>query len=74
MFPNAELERQYVIERYKDRLREADHWRLGESFARPTWLDRQRCWLLCRLGGWLIRTGQRLQASGSLSTRLLERV
>jgi hypothetical protein len=67
MLPNVELERRYGVERYRDWVREADQWRLGGSFIRPTWLTRQKCWLLCRLGSWLIRMGQYLQANGSLS-------
>lgn len=31
---------------------------------RERWLSRQRCWLLCQLGGLLVALGQRLQQYG----------
>jgi len=77
MLPNADLENRYRIERCKDLRREADRWRLEKSCARPTWLARQRCQILCHLGGGLIRVGRYLQATGSLPARpahLLKRV
>ena len=77
MLPNAALDSPIRIEQYKDLLREADRWRLAKLFARPTWLARQGCQLLCLLGGGLVRAGRYLQAIGSLPARpahLLKRV
>ena len=61
MLPYFEQIRLYGFELRKERMREADRWRLLSSPTRPTWLARQGCRLLCRLGGQLIRAGQYLQ-------------
>jgi hypothetical protein len=53
--------RLYGLELRRERMREADQWRLCSSSIRPTWLARQGCRLLCRLGARLIRLGHYLQ-------------
>ena len=63
MSPYFEQIRLYGFELRKERMREADHRRLVSASARPTWVARQGCWLLCRLGGQLVRVGKYLQAS-----------
>ena len=57
----VELWRQYGQECHQDRMREAAQWRLGSLCARPSWLTRQGCRLLCRLGARLVRAGRHLQ-------------
>jgi hypothetical protein len=46
----------------------AANWRLVQSARRgwSGWLDRQRCWLLCRIGQVLVWSGRRLQRYGAL--------
>jgi hypothetical protein len=63
MSPYFEQIRLYGLELRKERMREADQWRLSCASVHPTWLARQGCRLLCRLGGQLIRAGQYLQTS-----------
>jgi len=63
MSPYFEQIRLYGLELRKERMREADHWRLVSASAHPTWVARQGCRLLCRLGGQLVRVGQYLQRS-----------
>ena len=46
----------------KERMREAELWRLCSTSINPTWLARQGCRLLRRLGSRLVRVGQHLQA------------
>lgn len=43
--------------------RDATIWRLlRQRGRRPRhWLARQRCWLLCQVGRWMVRLGQELQ-------------
>ena len=57
----VELWRQYGHECYQDRVREAAQWRLGSLCARPAWLTRQGCRLLCQLGARMVRVGRYLQ-------------
>ena len=45
----------------KERMREAELWRLYSAYIQPRWLTRQGCQLLCRLGAQLIRVGRYLQ-------------
>jgi hypothetical protein len=61
MSPYSEMIRLYGLEQSKDRMREAEQWRLLPSSIHPTWLARQGCRFLCWLGGRLIRVGQYLQ-------------
>ena len=61
MSPYSEMIRLYGLELRRDRMREADQWRLLSASIQPAWLARQGCRLLCRLGGQLIRAGQHLQ-------------
>ena len=62
MSPDFELIRLDGLKLYREqRMREADQWRLLRTPTRPTWLTRQGCRLLCRLGGQLIRVGQYLE-------------
>jgi hypothetical protein len=62
MLPDFELIRLDGLKLYREQqVREADQWRLLSTPTRPTWLARQGCRLLCRLGGQLIRVGQYLQ-------------
>ena len=61
MSPYFEMIRLYGLEQRKERMREADQWRLCPPSTHPTWLARQGRRLLCRLGGRLIRVGQYMQ-------------
>ena len=62
MSPYYEMVRLYGLNLRQTRMREADQWRLTSASGHLTWLARQRCRLLCRLGGQLIHVGQHLQA------------
>ena len=53
--------RLYGLEQTKERIREAEQWRLCLPSTHPTWLARKGRRLLCRLGGRLIRVGQTMQ-------------
>jgi hypothetical protein len=59
--PYFEQIRLYGYELRKERMREAARWRYVAASAHSTWLARQGCRLLCRLGSQLIRVGQYLQ-------------
>lgn len=63
MSPCFEQIRLYGLELRKDQMREAEQWRRISASAHPTWVARQGCRLLCRLGGQLVRFGQYLQRS-----------
>lgn len=60
------------------RIREAQRW--AEScrllrqadLAQTGWLTRQRCWLFCQLGRWLVALGRRLEQYGLPSSSPFE--
>ena len=60
----ADLEKRLHDQRRQEAVQVAENWRqlrLARK-QRPTWVTRQGCWLLCRLGRLLVALGQRLQA------------
>jgi hypothetical protein len=61
MSPYFEQVRLYGLELRKERMREATVWRIRSQSIHTTWLARQGCRLLCRLGAQLIRVGEYLQ-------------
>ena len=61
MSPYFEQIRLYGYERRKEQMRQAEQWRILPASARSTWLTREGCRLLCRVGGQLIRVGKYLQ-------------
>ncbi len=55
------------------RLRAQQHRLLRQALKnRQRRLSRQRCWLLCQLGGFLVGLGQRLQQYGQPQTLRLK--
>ena len=54
-------------QRRADERRDAEVWRLlqlGKCRPRP-WLASKGCWLLCQVGRWMVRLGQRLERAGT---------
>ena len=59
------VERDAEMRLQEARLQAQKHRLLRQALAnRERWLSRQRCWLLCQLGGFLVGLGQRLQQNG----------
>lgn len=61
-------------EKIAERLHQAEIHRLLHQAKprRPSWLHRQRCWLLCQLGHLLVTLGRRLQQYSSAQPASLE--
>jgi hypothetical protein len=60
------------------RIKEAQRWAESHrllrqaDLVRQAWLFRQRCWLFCQLGHWLVALGRRLERYGLPPTSPLE--
>ena len=71
---NAELYHRIEKARRRDLANDAAKWRLLRAGRRTSgWLDRQRCWLLCQVGRWLVRLGRTLQSSGRYDLHPVQR-